>query len=78
MIFGYARSEMTNKAFQEKIKPHLEGDAKTVSAFLEHCEYVSGDYDPSKDGYKKLESVIERFEEDITSCDCIDVKSPCV
>eukprot|EP00457_Paulinella_chromatophora_P003951 gb/GEZN01003961.1/.p1 GENE.gb/GEZN01003961.1/~~gb/GEZN01003961.1/.p1 ORF type:complete len:561 (-),score=91.83 gb/GEZN01003961.1/:324-2006(-) len=68
-IWGYARSEMTDKQLRDKLRPYLEKETKhkahskqQLGAFLELlCVYRQGDYD-SKEHLQKLVKGMEKTE----------------
>jgi len=52
-ILGYARSKLSKKDLQEKVKPNLKGDDDKVNEFLEKLDYEAGPYD-KPEGYQKV------------------------
>ena len=50
---GYARSKLSKKDLQEKVKPNLKGDKETIADFLEKLDYEAGPYD-EPEGYQKV------------------------
>jgi glucose-6-phosphate 1-dehydrogenase len=67
-IAGFARSELSNDAFRERIAPHLtcryvsEADCKKAAPdFLAACTYVSGEYD-SPACFRKLHKELEHLD----------------
>jgi glucose-6-phosphate 1-dehydrogenase len=63
-IIGFARSESTNEAFRDKIRPFLEKtekDKAKIDAFLERNTYFQGKYD-SPDDFAKLELHLQECE----------------
>ena len=54
-ILGYARSKLSKKDLQEKVKPNLKGDNDKVNEFLDKLDYEAGPYD-KPDGYQKVSS----------------------
>lgn len=52
-ILGYARSKLSKKDLQEKVKPNLKGDKETIADFLEKLDYEAGPYD-KPEGYQKV------------------------
>lgn len=68
LVFGYARSKMTNEEFKEKIRESLPcrisaaGNCDDViESFLERMHYVSGLYDDPKD-FKALDQAMAAEE----------------
>ncbi|KAG1671356.1 hypothetical protein FOA52_002966 [Chlamydomonas sp. UWO 241] len=65
-FIGYARSNMTNEALHERIRPLLSEDAEededALARFLERVSYVQGAYD-SPEGFQKLAANIEEWEQ---------------
>ncbi len=68
-ITGFARSELSDDAFRERITEHLtcrytpgEKDcARKMEAFLNHCHYVSGQYG-STDAFLDLFMHLQQYE----------------
>ncbi len=66
---GYARTSMSNEAFHDLLMSHLacrytpgeENCSSAMDAFLDRCEYVTGQYD-DVDGFQALEPVLEQGE----------------
>ena len=54
-ILGYARSKLSKKDLQEKVKPNLKGDKETIEEFLDKLDYEAGPYD-KPEGYRKVQS----------------------
>lgn len=54
-ILGYARSKLSKKDLQEKVKPNLKGDDDKVNEFLDKLDYEAGPYD-KPEGYQKVSS----------------------
>lgn len=52
-ILGYARSKLSKKDLQEKVKPNLKGDEDMIDEFLDVLDYEAGPYD-KPDGYQKV------------------------
>lgn len=52
-ILGYARSKLSKKDLQEKVKPNLKGDDDKVNEFLDKLDYEAGPYD-KPGGYQKV------------------------
>ncbi len=57
MIFGYARSSMSDQDFHKSIVRGLKGQPDAVDDFLKHCHYRSGQYDD----VNRLKSVAEEM-----------------
>eukprot|EP00762_Andalucia_godoyi_P003874 ANDGO_08473.mRNA.1 Glucose-6-phosphate 1-dehydrogenase 3 len=56
IVYGYARSSLSNADFKTKVMPFVEkmatGDPAwkdKVASFFEHCQYISGKYDSLED-----------------------------
>lgn len=62
-VFGYARSNISQNEFNNRIEPFLKKSLAQneqealVKKFLEHCEYISGEYDKVED-FKNLKKRI--------------------
>ncbi len=54
-ILGYARSKLSKKDLQEKVKPNLKGDDDKINEFLDKLDYEAGPYD-KPEGYQKVGS----------------------
>jgi len=54
-ILGYARSKLSKKDLQDKVKPNLKGDDDKVNEFLDKLDYEAGPYD-KPEGYQKVSS----------------------
>ena len=52
-ILGYARSKLSKKDLQDKVRPNLKGDDEEINDFLDKLDYESGAYD-KPDGYQKV------------------------
>lgn len=65
-IIGYARSELTDTDFRDRVRPFLlsafPSTEVKANAFLQHCQYMNGEYD-SAERYQILYSLIESCEE---------------
>lgn len=66
-ILGFARSQMSDDAFRERMRSaisdhHGEQDADTLNAFLAMCRYASGDYDD-----------LSAYEQLATRCSACDI-----
>lgn len=65
-IVGFARSSYTQQEFHDHLRPLLEKSAPTykyhVKTFLSHVRYVQGESYSCREGYRKLENVIEYHE----------------
>lgn len=64
-FYGFARSDMTQQEFRDKITMHLtcrytpeKSCQQEMNKFLSRCEYVRGDYQ-NGDDYKKLLKIID-------------------
>ncbi|KAI5959114.1 ZWF1 [Candida theae] len=61
-IIGYARSDLSEDKFHEKISQHFKGgDEQTKKDFLKLTSYVRGQYD-TDEGYQKLEKRCQEYE----------------
>lgn len=60
-IVGYARSDYTNDAFHERIKPSLKGSPEEIAGFLSICSYHQGSYDTDA-GFRDLDVVLRKAE----------------
>lgn len=56
-ILGYARSKLSKKDLQEKVKPSLKGDKAKIAEFLDKLDYESGPYD-KPEGYQKVQALL--------------------
>ena len=65
-IVGYARSDYSQEAFHNHLRPLLEKSAPTyayhVRGFLSHVRYVKGDSYTDADAYRRLDNVIVYHE----------------
>lgn len=52
-ILGYARSKLSKKDLQEKVKPNLKGDKSKIDEFLDKLDYEAGAYD-KPEGFQKV------------------------
>lgn len=52
-ILGYARSKLSKKDLQDKVRPNLKGDDEDINDFLDKLDYESGPYD-KPEGYQKV------------------------
>ncbi|KAI5951247.1 ZWF1 [Candida jiufengensis] len=63
-IIGYARSDLSEEKFHEKISQHFKGgDEQTKKDFLKLTSYVRGAYD-TDEGYQKLEKRCVDYEKE--------------
>lgn len=65
-IIGYARTKMDKDAFADKVTSHLKNvdddkGKQDVKAFLDICEYISGQYDEDA-SFQNLTKEMERIE----------------
>lgn len=60
-IVGYARSNMTNESFRDRLRKALKGDSNYIESFLSICYYQSGQYD-SNDDFSKLNNLLTTME----------------
>eukprot|EP00891_Asterochloris_glomerata_P006826 jgi/Astpho2/6826/Aster-06502 len=60
LIFGYARSKLSDDDLRKKIKPGI-GEGKDQDEFLSKIKYIAGQYDGSE-GYQKLNEALEEQE----------------
>jgi glucose-6-phosphate 1-dehydrogenase len=67
VVFGFARSEMSNDAFREHVsgyltcryEPEKERCDEKMAAFLARCRYVSGNYDDAA-AFAALQAAVDR------------------
>ena len=52
-ILGYARSKLSKKDLQDKVRPNLKGDEDMIDEFLDVLDYEAGPYD-KPEGYQKV------------------------
>ena len=64
VIYGYARSKMSDDDLRKKLGPYLEGkqEAPVVEEFLSRCFYQSGAGYGDAEGWKELDSKITDLE----------------
>lgn len=74
VIYGYARSKITNEQLREKLRPYLEGKAKSdvIEDFLSRCYYQSGDSYGDLDSWSALNDSIMAYEQDLKISKGID------
>lgn len=60
-ILGYARSKLSKKDLQEKVKPNLKGDKSKIDEFLDKLDYEAGAYD-KPEGFQKAHKTISERE----------------
>ena len=64
VVYGYARSAMTDDDLRARIRPHLEGrsDDVVVDSFLDRCHYQSGAGYGDPAGWGELNAKLDGFE----------------
>mmetsp|Transcript_30255 Transcript_30255/g.71996 ORF Transcript_30255/g.71996 Transcript_30255/m.71996 type:complete len:525 (+) Transcript_30255:175-1749(+) len=64
VVYGYARSSMTDADLRERIRPHLEGKADdiVIDSFLDRCHYQSGAGYGDHAGWGELNAKLDGFE----------------
>ena len=64
VVYGYARSAMTDDDLRARIWPHLEGrsDDVVVDSFLDRCHYQSGAGYGDPAGWGELNAKLDGFE----------------
>ncbi|KAI3405443.2 ZWF1 [Candida oxycetoniae] len=63
-IIGYARSDLSQEDFYNKISQHFKGgDEETKKNFLKLCSYVEGQYD-ADEGFQKLKKRFTEYEKE--------------
>ena len=64
VVYGYARSSMTDDDLRERIRPHLEGKADdiVIDSFLDRCHYQSGAGYGDLAGWGELNAKLDGFE----------------
>ena len=67
VIYGYARSIITNEQLRDKLRPYLSGKAKSdvVEAFLSRCYYQSGKSYGDVDSWSSINHSITQNERDL-------------
>ena len=68
LIFGYARSKLSDDDLRKKIKPGL-GEGKDQDEFLSKIKYIAGQYDGSE-GYQKVSPVLCVHAQGFLQCMC--------
>jgi glucose-6-phosphate 1-dehydrogenase len=61
-IIGFARSEMKDGEFEEKILGKLGGDPASKAEFIRMCSYTSGQYD-SEESFSNLDNFLKKLEQ---------------
>jgi len=67
VIYGYARSNMTDEQLRDKLRPYLSAkvkDDKVLNDFLGRCFYQSGSGYGDVDGWERLNSKLTKIEEE--------------
>lgn len=68
LIFGYARSKLSDDDLRKKIKPGI-GEGKDQDEFLSKIKYIAGQYDGSE-GYQKVSPVLCVHAQGFLQCMC--------
>ena len=74
VIYGYARSKITNEQLREKLRPYLDGKAKSdvIEDFLSRCYYQAGDSYGDLASWSALNNSIMTYEQDLKIAKGID------
>jgi len=74
IIYGYARSKISDEQLREKLRPYLEGKAKSdvVEDFLSRCRYQAGDSYGDLKSWSALNNCITHYEEHLKVAKGID------
>ncbi|CCV00100.1 unnamed protein product [Malassezia sympodialis ATCC 42132] len=63
LMMGYARSNMTQEEFHERISGHFKGTDEQKQAFLQRCRYMAGQYDDDE-AFAKLNDALTKWEDE--------------
>eukprot|EP01104_Vermistella_antarctica_P020581 TRINITY_DN8859_c0_g1_i1.p1 TRINITY_DN8859_c0_g1~~TRINITY_DN8859_c0_g1_i1.p1 ORF type:complete len:631 (+),score=121.35 TRINITY_DN8859_c0_g1_i1:270-1895(+) len=61
LVFGFARSPLTNEEFHEKVGERMKGDKADVDAFLKRCRYFHGQY-TERESFVALDKFMQQYE----------------
>jgi len=69
VIYGYARSDLTDEELHDRLRPFLEQDdhpKAKIDSFLKLCHYQSGESYGDQDAFTKLQKKIQDKEDSFT------------
>eukprot|EP00985_Skeletonema_marinoi_P029752 scaffold28952_cov198-Skeletonema_marinoi.AAC.7 len=74
VIYGYARSKITDEQLRAKLRPYLDGKAKNdvIEDFLSRCYYQAGDCYGDLVSWSSLNDSITQYEQDLKDTKGID------
>ena len=77
VIYGYARSKITDEQLRAKIRPFLDGEAKTdvVEHFLSRCFYQAGSSYGDLESWSSLNDSITQYERELKDAHGIETSN---